>query len=186
MAQDKKKKKKKLIIVILGIIIVIILIIAFILIWFKQNSATTSNNGEATIVTNDIEEASNQAELEALYNMSEQERITYYCAEFFKLVDRRNYEDAYELLYSGYKENYFPTQASFTEYMEDYFPDDFSLSYTNFERLGDIYVLWIDVKDTLNGSRGHNFSMNVVIQENDFNDYVLSFSRNSAVDSEEE
>ena len=43
-----------------------------------------------------------------------------------------------------------------------------------------------ELKDTLNGSRGHNFSMNVVIQENDFNDYVLSFSRNSAVDSEEE
>ena len=182
----ENNKRRKTLIILIGVILIIIVIIAFIISSIKQNSNSSLNNGEAVLVNDDMAKANNESELEDLYNMSEQERITYYCAEFFKLVDRRNYEDAYELLYSGYKENYFPTQASFTEYMEDYFPDDFSLSYTNFERLGDIYVLWIDVKDTLNGSRGHNFSMNVVIQENDFNDYVLSFSRNSAVDSEEE
>ena len=186
MAEDNIKKQKRAIIIIIGILIVVILIVAFIILLFKQNNTISSNNGEATIVTNDIEESNNQEDWEDLYNMSEQERITYYCAEFFKLVDRKNYDKAYEILYSEYKENYFPTQTSFSEYIEEYFPDDFSLNYTNFERLGDIYVLWVDVKDTLNGSSGHNFSMNVVIQENDFNDYVLSFSRNSAVDSEEE
>ena len=185
MAEYKSKKQNRMIIGTLVILIVIILVIAFVILFVRQDTLSPNSN-EATMITDDIEEARNQVELENLYNMSEQERITYYCAEFFKLVDRRNYEKAYALLYSEYKEGYFPTQASFTEYMKEYFPDDFSLSYINIERLGDIYVLWVDVKDTLNGSMGHNFSMNVVIQENDFNDYVLSFSRNSAVDSEEE
>lgn len=180
------KKKRKVLIILIGIILIIIVIIAFVIIWFKQNSNSSLNNESATLVTDEIEQSNNEKELESLYSMTEQERITYYCAEFFKLVDIRDYENAYELLYDEYKENYFPTQASFSEYMREYFPDDFSLEYTNFERLGDIYVLWIDVKDTLNGTRGHNFSMNVVIQENDFNDYVLSFSRNSAVETEEE
>ena len=186
MAEDKNKKQRKALMISIGIVIVIILVVLFVLLFLKKKNSVSSGNGQATLVTNEIEEANNQAELEALYNMSEQERITYYCAEFFKLVDTRNYDKAYDLLYSEYKENYFPTKESFSKYMEDYFPDDFSLSYTNFERLGDIYVLWVNVNDTLNGSRGHNFSMNVVIKENDFNDYVLSFSRNSAVDSEEE
>lgn len=179
-------KKQRKIIILIGIILVIIIIISLIVILLSQNGGFTSNDESANLVTNDIEEANNKSELENLYDMSEQERITYYCAEFFKLVDKENYSKAYELLYSEYKENYFPTETSFSEYMKQYFPEDFSLDYTNFERLGDIYVLWVDVSDTLNGSMGHNFSMNVVIQENDFNDYVLSFSRNSAVDSEEE
>lgn len=186
MAEDKSKKQRKALMISIGIIIVILLTVLFALLFIKQNRQISSGSGEATLVTNEIEEANNKSELENLYKMSEQERITYYCANFFKLVDTKNYDKAYNLLYSEYKENYFPTQESFSKYMEDYFPEDFSLSYTNFERLGNIYVLWVDVKDTLNGSRGHNFSMNVVIQENDFNDYVLSFSRNSAVDSEEE
>jgi hypothetical protein len=110
--------------------------------------------------------------------------MTYYTAEFFKLIDSKNYEEAYKLLYDDYKENFFPTEANFEKYFKDYFPDDFSLDYTNIERLGSIYVLWVSVKDTVNGSTyGHNFSMYVVIQENNLNDYVLSFSRNSAVDS---
>ena len=180
----ENNKRRKTLIILIGVILIVIVIIAFIIISIKQNSNSTLNNGEASLVNDDMAKANNESELEALYNMSEQERITYYCAEFFKLVDKKSYSQAYKLLYSEYKENYFPTETSFTEYMKDYFPDDFSIEYTNFERLGDIYVLWISINDTLNGSRGHNFDMNVVIQENDFNDYVLSFSRNSAVEEE--
>lgn len=146
------------------------------------SSSQNSSNKSASLDVEHIEEANNKATLESLYNMSEQDRITYYCAEFFKLIDTKNYDGAYELLYDEYKENYFPTSSSFSEYMKEYFPDDFSLNYSNMERLGEIYVLWVDVKDTLNGSRGHNFSMYVVIKENDFNDFDLSFSRNSAVE----
>jgi hypothetical protein len=44
--------------------------------------------------------------------------------------------------------------------------------------------MWVSVSDTVNGAKyGHNFSMNVVIQENDLNDYVISFSRDSAVNT---
>lgn len=146
------------------------------------NGNSNSSNQSASLDLGHIEEANNKATLESLYNMAEQDRITYYCAEFFKMVDTKDYDGAYELLYDEYKDNYFPTSSSFSEYMKEYFPDDFSLNYSNMERLGEIYVLWVDVKDTLNGSKGHNFSMYVVIRENDFNDFDLSFSRNSAVE----
>ena len=86
-----------------------------------------------------------------------------------------------------YKENFFPTLDNFKKYFIDYFPSDFSLDYTNIERLGSIYVMWVSVKDTVNGSRyGKNFDMNVVVQENDLNDFVISFSRDSAVNNTRE
>lgn len=119
-----------------------------------------------------------------LSGMSEQERMTFYCADFFKMVDTGRFEEAYDLLYSEYKENYFPTFNNFKKYFEDNFPDNFSLKYTNIERLGSIYIMWVSVTDNVNGSKyGHNFEMNVVIQENGLNDYVISFSRDSAVKS---
>ena len=94
---------------------------------------------------------------------------------------------AYALLYTDYKENFFPTLDNFKKYFIDYFPSDFSLDYTNIERLGSIYVMWVSVKDTVNGSRyGKNFDMNVVVQENDLNDFVISFSRDSAVNNTRE
>ena len=43
----------------------------------------------------------------------------------------------------------------------------------------------VSVKDTVNGSYGHNFDMYVVLKENELNDYDISFSRNSAVGEEE-
>ena len=130
------------------------------------------------------QEAKKKADLSG---MSEQERMTYYCAEFFKKIDNGLYEEAYALLYTDYKENFFPTLDNFKKYFIDYFPSDFSLDYTNIERLGSIYVMWVSVKDTVNGSRyGKNFDMNVVVQENDLNDFVISFSRDSAVNNTRE
>ncbi len=172
-------KHKKIIIFIL--IILIVLVLLLIILKNKDHSKEISET-EIQKVSNEAERKEKNAILEKLYKMNEQDRINYYCAEFFKLIDKKQYEKAYSFLYDEYKENYFPTLASFKRYFNDYFPDDITLNFSNIERLGEIYVLWVDVKDTLNGIElGHNFSMNVVIKENDYNDFVLSFSRNSAV-----
>lgn len=177
---NKRKSNIKILIIILAIILVILTII---LISFKiANKSKEQRPYEE--VNAEVQEIKENATLEKLYEMNEQERINYYCATFFKLIDNENFEEAYALLYQEYKDNYFPTLASFKKYFKDYFPDDMSLTFTNIERLGDIYVIWVNINDTLNGSvLGHNFELNVVIQENNYNDYVLSFSRDSAVNS---
>ena len=186
MSKISKTKKEQMLVVLISIIFILILIVVVtVAVYILNNGNENETTDNATLVTEQIEENEQEAVLEKLYDMTEQDRITYYCAEFFKLVDNGEYEEAYEILYEEYKENYFPTLASFKVYMQDYFPDDFSLDYTNIERLGDIYVLWVDVADTLNGSYGNNFSFNVVIRENDFDDYDLSFSKDSAVGEEE-
>lgn len=172
-----KHQLKKLI--ILTIIILVILIIILVIVKTTTPKEGNRSYDKVNAVVNENKE---KATLDKLQNMNEQERMSFYCGQFFRLIDTHKYAKAYELLYDKYKEDYFPTYESFEKYCKDYFPDDMALNYKNIERLGDIYVMWIYVNDTLNGSKlGHNFDMYVVLQENDYNDYVMSFSRDSAV-----
>lgn len=179
----RKKKKNNLIPLI--IIVVIILILCLMIVISKNRNKVPTTPEEIAQIDSKRQEERNEQVKKDLYGMSEQERMQYYCGEFFRLIDSSNYEKAYELLYKDYKENYFPNINNFKRYFQDYFPSDFGLAYTNIERLGDIYVLMVSVKDTVNGSYGHNFDMYVVLKENELNDYDISFSRNSAVGEEE-
>ena len=181
MARKKKNNKKILIIII---ILVILLLVSLVVLLQNLKSTKNENNGLSNNDQVSIEEI-NEDEVKSLSKKTEQQRMQYYCGKFFNLIDSKSYESAYKLLYSDYKENYFPTLANFKRYFEEYFPDDFSLTYENMERFGDIYVLTVSLTDTINGSYGHNFKLYVVIQENQLNDYVISFSRNSAVEEEE-
>ena len=179
MAKRNNKKAKQ--IILLMIIILVVLLVALVFVFRNSNSGSQTDFEKANI---EYIEKANQKVVEDLSDKPEQERIQYYCANFFKLIDTKRYEDAYKLLYSEYKENFFPTFNNFKKYFEDYFPDDFGLSYLNIERFGDIYVLTVNLNDTVNGKYGHNFQLYVVIKENKLNDYVISFSRNSAVEDE--
>ena len=51
----------------------------------------------------------------------------------------------------------------------------FSLEHTNFERNGDVYILWVTMSNPL-GGKDSGVEMNFVVQENDLNDFVMSFS----------
>ena len=181
MAKKNKNNKKILIIIITLFVLLLVSLLALLknLKNTKNVNSELSNNKQTSIGEK------NREEIKSLSEKTEQERMQYYCGNFFNLIDSKNYESAYKLLYNDYKENYFPTLANFKRYFEEYFPDDFYLYYENMERFGDIYVLTVSLTDTINGSYGHNFKLYVVIQENQLNDYVISFSRNSAVEEEE-
>lgn len=186
MARNNKKNKKnqkKLIIII--IILLVILLVGALVILKKINVKDNTPRTEEELSKQQEKylEEKNKEDVEKLSDMSETQRMEYYCGKFFGLINNQLYDDAYELLYSEYKENYFPTLANFKKYFEEYFPEEIALSYPNIERLGDIYVLNVNVTDGVNFSYGKNFTMFVVIQENKLNDFVISFSRNSAVNS---
>ena len=182
MARKKNNNKTKKIILI-SIILLVVLLVALLLLMLLRKPNKMSQEEIEKVDLKHIEEQNN-LEAEDLSGKSEQQRMEAYCSKFFRLVDRGNYEQAYELLYDDYKENYFPTLNNFKKYFEDYFPSDFGLSYENIERLGDIYVLMVNVSDVVNGSYGHNFDLYVVLQEKEINNFVISFSRNSAVEEE--
>jgi len=122
----------------------------------------------------EIEETENITKF--LETLEERERMEYYFGMFLGYIENEQYDEAYELLYPEFKENYFPTINSFIEYAQKTFPEMATIEHENIERNGDVYVLWINIIDALNGKPGEEKKMNIVIKENDYNDIVMSFS----------
>ena len=180
MKKNKIDERKFLIIVTVALVVLLVLGLVIFKLLTKDNEPATY---EQAVL--ERKEKIKEIAVQDLSGMTEQERMEFYCAQFFKYVSVRDFDSAYDMLYREYKENFFPTIESFERYMLDYFPSEVSVRYNNLERLGDIYVLWVHISDVYNGTYGHNFDMNIVIREDAYNDIVMSFSRNSAVEGME-
>ncbi len=100
--------------------------------------------------------------------------MEYYCGVYFKHLEKKEYEEAYSLLYKDFKEKYFPTIESYKEYVSKIYPQNMVLEYNDITRQGSIYVLRLDVIDILKTSK-EKFSQRIVIKENTYNDFVISF-----------
>lgn len=111
-----------------------------------------------------------------LQGMEERDRMEYYFSMFLGYIESEEYEQAYNLLYPEFKEKYFPSLEKFEEYMPTIFSEMTNIEHENIERNGEVYVLWINITDALNQKPDEKKQMNIVIKENDYNDFVLSFS----------
>lgn len=163
--KKKELKKNRIIILVLIILIIIIRILSI-----------DSKVEEVVLTEEELQEISEQKEIEKLADMNERNRMEHYFAVFIDYLERKEYDRAYDLLYDEFKQRYFPTLEDFTEYAKKTFPEMVHVEHDNIERNGDIYVLWVYISDLINGSSEDKKEMNVVIKENDLNDFVLSFS----------
>lgn len=102
--------------------------------------------------------------------------MEYYMGIFLGYIEGGEYEKAYNLLYEDFKQNYFPTLESFEQYLPTVFSEMSNIEHENIERNGNIYVLWLSITDAINGKPGEQKKMNIVIQENDYNNFAISFS----------
>lgn len=125
------------------------------------------------------EEEINNEEIQKLQKMNERDRMQYYFGKYIKYIENKQYYRAYDMLYSEFKEKYFPTFEDYFEYAKEKYPFDLiAVEYDNIERNGDIYVLWVTIVDPISGNptAEDKLKQNIVIKENDFGDFVLSFS----------
>ena len=107
--------------------------------------------------------------------MSERERMEFYFSEFMDYIENGKYQEAYNLLYPDFKDNYFKTLDDFKKYVNKTYPEFVSFSYNDIERQGNIYVLMITVINPDLSKSEAKKSQRIVIKENNFNDFVLSF-----------
>lgn len=168
----KTKQDNKFI--ILGVVIVVVLGIYAIGTIPKKEVINYEELSEDEIDTV-VEESIDEMEKNELAGMGERDRMEFYVSKFISAVENKSYEEAYEMLYEDFRANYFPTLAKFEEYAKNKFPSMFSLEHTNFERNGDIYVLWVTMTNPL-GSKDSGIEMNFIVKENALNDFVMSFS----------
>lgn len=169
----KMKKDNKLL--ILGVVIVIILGILVYATRDKSNDKVDYSNMTEEEVKVAVEEKVNEMQVNELGQMGERDRMEYYVSSFIKAIENKDYEKAYDMLYDDFRTRYFSTFASFEEYAKTKFPSSIAMDYTNIERNGDVYVLWVTMSNPL-GSKDSGIEMNFVVQEYDLNDFKLSFT----------
>ena len=171
-----KKNLKKIIIFLIILVFILIGIIYNVL---KKVSVTKQNTVSVNLSEEDEKRLKNiedEAIIQKLSNMTEEQRMKYYVSEFIKNLESRHYSKAYLVLNEGFKKNYFSTEEEFREYVKKYIPKEMNVKYNNMERLGNIYVYDISIKDILNYNNPNDFDFYIVVQENGYNDIELSFS----------
>lgn len=177
-----KKQQKKLDVSSLCITIIILILICVNLVLVIQKilipkSKQQNNQQEATQQNSTTSEniTSEDYQLLLLKEGTERDRIEYYCGQFFKFIESKNYTKAYELLYPEFKQQYFPTIEDFTKYAQKTYPSILAINYDDFDRQGDIYITTVIIDDALATDKSKQFSQRIVVQESDYNKYVLSF-----------
>ena len=167
-----RKKDVKFPIIIGGAIVLVIAGIIISINTDKEPNYSSMPEEERIVAIN---EKIDKVDLTTLNEMTERERMERYVGKFIEEVQNKNYKTAYEMLNDDFKSNFFQTLDIFEEYAKTKFPSRISVEYTNIERNGDIYVLWVNISNPLR-SKLEASETNFVIKENSLDNFELSFS----------
>ena len=111
-----------------------------------------------------------------LAGLNERGRMEYYCGQFFKYIRYKEYEKAYSMLYSEFKENYFKTEEEFEKYVKDHYPELLGLEYDDIQKLGNMFIIRLKLHNLgAEGDGGTEHIVRVVVQEYYYNSYKISF-----------
>lgn len=167
----KKKDRMIPLLILVAVIIVIVLTIITINSGKEPDYSKMQDDEKVEAINNTIA----KIEITELSDMTEKERMERYVGSFLENIRNKKYENAYGMLYEDFKTRYFKTLEDFESYAKTKFSSRVSVEYTNIERNGEIYVLWVNLNNPLK-SKTEAKEMNFVIQENALGDFVLSFS----------
>lgn len=170
-----KKNTKVILIVAIAVLVILLLII----IGIKNNiKKQEEQNKNEVVVDNRTEEQKSNELVSKLKNVSESERIRIYLGQYFKNIESKKYEEAYNVLYPQYKTNYFPTLESFKKYIEEKkYPDLLAISYNDIYMQGKYYIVEVTITDFLGKNLTFKEKEKLIIQENYYNDYYISFQK---------
>ena len=171
--------------IILIIIIVLLIIINLVLLTKKVivNEKNIQENYEPSVIVDSGNNKQNQnisipqteeETIKYLSTLNERSRMQYYCGKYFKHIEHKEYEQAYNILYSEFKQKYFPTLEDFEKYVQEFYPEYFALEYDDITRQGNIYVLRLKIINIQNTTE-EELTQRIVLQEKYYNDFVISF-----------
>ena len=182
----EKNKLKYLLLIIVILILIAINLYIFINNYFKKNEGLANYNNIINTNLNDVKINSNYAtvseaedeenRVKKIATLTEKQRMQTYFGQYISYVESKNYEKAYELLYDGFKQNYFKTLDEFRSYAENNYPKNIVVEYTDIQRQGSLFILTVKIKDALDSIDQEGAKeQQVVIIENSTNDFKLSF-----------
>lgn len=182
-------EKSKLIFIL--ILISILILIAICLFVFINNSDKTNNESNAlgntelteninTNYTTTSNEVDAQNRDKKVASLNEKQRMQTYFGRYLSYIESGDYESAYNLLYDGFKQNYFSTLEDFESYAQNNYPSNMVVEYTNIERQGTIFILTVKIRNALSDNTQTDVKeQQIVVTENNVNDFKLSFEVNT-------
>lgn len=113
--------------------------------------------------------------VDELKYLNEDKRARKYLNYFIKNIKEKKYDEEYAKMYSEYKNIFFPTLNDFDIYIKNNFPKDPVVKINNFENIGGLFILFVDILDKDDASNSLK-NMKFIYKEEDLNKYVFSFS----------
>ena len=177
---EKNLEKKDIILLIIVVFLIMVNLVLYISNKPQeeeiQPSVNVAQGNEENNKTNKAAIPKSGGELtQYLSTLGERDRIEYYTGQYFKHLEKKEYESAYNLLYDEFKQNYFPTLDEYIAYIEKTYPKSWALQYEDITRQGEIYVLKLNILDLIQATDESKKEQRIVIREDNYNDYVLSF-----------
>lgn len=175
--KEKKKKVNLVFIFAMILIAVIFIFIIFNLISYNKNENKV-DLGQNTVTNTQNEVNPNlSTDIEALSKLEEYDRMKYYFNKYLFYIENQEYDKAYSLLYSDFKQQYFKTIEEYKKYVSDKYPVVNSVDFADYNKLGKYHILTIKFSDILNATDSNvpTFEQKFIIIENGLNDFTLSF-----------
>lgn len=114
--------------------------------------------------------------IEAYNGLTDSQKTSFNVSVFIQMLNTKDYTHAYETLSEGFRNNYFPDEESFKNYIKENFYDYNVLEIISTSNEGDIYIYESTIKNGRNESENKIFNFNVLLGEG--TDFTLSFNVN--------
>lgn len=113
--------------------------------------------------------------LEEYSNATEESKLTTCIAKFFKLINEKDYESAYNYLDNTFKSNNFGTVEKFQEYVTKNFFNNNILKMKSIEKIGNVYSCKATIKSGI-GVAAEEKNLKIIVLLKEGTDFVMSFS----------
>lgn len=170
--EQEKNKKSKLVLLVILLILVTSILVFWILTINQKAKFKEAKVGYAT-----KKEVDKQI-VEKVRNEDEPTRMKIYLGNIIEALKNKKYEYVYERFDEDYKKKYFPTIEELKNYTENRLPSNLSVSHRNIERLGEFYILTVDLVNSEDfEDKKNRKEVQFVFKEYNFDDFHFSFSK---------
>lgn len=145
---------------------------------YEMNMQERKAQEEAELLDSDevSEEEIQTQRINDLKSMGEADRMYTYCYKYLEMIEWQKYEEAYNILYDEFKNQYFPTLDSYKEYVINRYPDFMNIKYNSIERQGEYYVVTVTITDAyVTIDNIISMQQKFIIHEKGIDDFELSF-----------
>lgn len=109
------------------------------------------------------------------YNRAEknQQKVMMNIDKWIMMLNRRDYEAAYEVLDETFKKNYFGSEQNFEQFMRENYAYHYKVTYSNYEEETDLGIQTISLMDV---TEKESKELKIIMKLKDNTDFVMSFN----------